>query len=180
MDQGFRCYIVVNADPLVERCDQTKISAEQIGITKNFRLTSKLYFPLPILISRERFLRLNRAIVERERNSWTKTVQDYRDYYRDEALRKHRTLSYSFHISIYCRPRISYLGLRDALKRNEVNTDVVAIPEFARSGMIYLFERLIITNQSKVHRWWYVLINSHSNTGTSSGYISNKILLIGG
>ena len=47
-----------------------------------------------------------------------------------------------------------YLDLATALKRDDVNPDVVEIPEYARSGMIYLFERILAVNQSNVHKWW--------------------------
>jgi hypothetical protein len=47
-----------------------------------------------------------------------------------------------------------YLDLGNALGRDEVNPYVLRIPEYARSGMIYLFERILVTNQSNLHRWW--------------------------
>jgi hypothetical protein len=95
--------------------------------------------------------------VEKGRKQWLQTLQIYRTHYRTEALRKHQTLSYNFHINTYCRPRVRYLDLANALKRDDVNPDVIEIPEYARSGMIYLFERILVVNQSNVHKWWYRL-----------------------
>jgi hypothetical protein len=89
-------------------------------------------------------------------NPWLSTIKAYKTHYRTEALRKHQTLSYNFHLNIFCRPSMKYLGLTDAMKRDDVNPDVLAIPNFARSGMIYLFETLTVANQSNIHRWWYV------------------------
>jgi hypothetical protein len=51
---------------------------------------------------------------------------------------------------------MKYLGLTDAMKWNDINPDILAIPDVARSGMIYLFERLMVANQSNLHRWWYI------------------------
>ena len=104
----------------------------------------------------ENFFRLNREAVETGRNRWLNTLRQYRTHYRTEALRKHQTLSYSFHINIYCRPQMRYVDLGNALKRDDINPDVLEIPETAGSGMIYLFERILVVNQSNVHRWWYV------------------------
>ena len=59
-------------------------------------------------------------------------------------------------MNIYCRPKMRYSDLMNALKRDEINPDVLDIPEYARSGIIYLFERIAIVNQSTIHRWWYL------------------------
>ena len=93
--------------------------------------------------------------MEKGRQEWLTTLLAYRTHHRTEALRKHQTLSYSFQINIYSRPRMRYLDLASALRRDDINLNVVEIPEYARSGMIYLFERMLVVNQSKVHKWWY-------------------------
>ena len=97
---------------------------------------------------------MNRAAVDKGRQEWLARVSAYRARLRTEALRKHQTMSYGFQINIYSRPQMRYLDLTTALKRDDVNPDVVEIPEYARSGMIYLFERILVVNQSNVHRWW--------------------------
>jgi len=53
-----------------------------------------------------------------------------------------------------------YPDLGTTLKRDDINPLVVEIPEYARSGVIYLFERMWVVNQSKVHRWWYGLLKA--------------------
>jgi hypothetical protein len=104
--------------------------------------------------SREHFFKLNRVTIEYERPNWISTLEAYRSHYRNEALQKHQILSYTFHLRIYCHPRMRYPELENALQRDQVNPDVLRIPEYARSGMIYLFERILVTNQSNLHRWW--------------------------
>ena len=103
---------------------------------------------------REHFLRLNRSLIDFGKNLWLSTLKSYGTHYRTEALQKHQTLSYTFYKNIYCCPRMRYLELGSALRHDEINPKVLGIPEYARSGMIYLFERILITNQSKVHQWW--------------------------
>jgi len=83
-------------------------------------------------------------------------MEGQREQQRVEALHKHQILSYDFHLNIFCRPRIRYFELSDAIRRSDVNLDVLGIPEYGRSGMIYLFERLVVVNQSSLHRWWYI------------------------
>jgi hypothetical protein len=101
---------------------------------------------------------------------------------REEALRKHQILSYSFHVDVYCRPHLRYLELTDVLKRSEVNLEVLEIPEYARSGMIYLFERLVMVNQSSVHQWWYIFWVSMLRWGNFrtifGGGITETLLLV--
>ena len=96
-------------------------------------------------------------MVKKGRNLWLKSLQEYRAYHRTTALRKHQALSYNFHINIYCRPAVRFMDLVSVLRRDETNPVVLAIPEAARSGMLYLFERILVVSQSNVHRWWYRL-----------------------
>ena len=48
--------------------------------------------------------------------------------------------------------------MRGILERDEVNSELNKIIEMERSGIVYLFERMCIVNQSKIHQWWYVHI----------------------
>jgi hypothetical protein len=84
-------------------------------------------------------------------NPWFSTLKTYRTHCRTETVWKHQTLSYNFHLDIVCRPSMKYLGLTDAMKWDDVNPDLLAIPDVARSAMIYLFARLMVANQSSFH-----------------------------
>jgi hypothetical protein len=42
------------------------------------------------------------------------------------------------------------------LERDEVNGGLIGIVDTGRSSLVYLFERICVVNQSKVHQWWYV------------------------
>lgn len=97
---------------------------------------------------------MNRAAVDEGRQRWLNYLHAYRTHSRTEALQKHGTLSYDFHISVYCRPHMRYLDLHGVLRKTDGNPAVLGLPETARSGMIYLFERLQVANQSVIHRWW--------------------------
>ena len=99
--------------------------------------------------------------MERGRTQWLKLVRNYRNHCRLEALQKHQTLSYNFYLNIYCRPHMAYHDLTSLLKQVDINPTIIDIPNYARSGMIYLFERMTIVNQSSVHQWWWDL---HGNS----------------
>jgi hypothetical protein len=95
--------------------------------------------------------------VKKGRGGWLKALQEYRTYHRTTALRKHQTLSYSFHINVYGHPTTCFVPLVNVLRREDTNPVVLEIPETARSAMLYLFERILVVSQSNVHRWWYNL-----------------------
>jgi hypothetical protein len=82
-------------------------------------------------------------------------IQAYRDHLRNQALQKHQILSYKFHIETYCSPTLQFADLANTLRRREVNPNVSDIPTYARSGLTYLFERVVVVNQSPLHQWWY-------------------------
>jgi hypothetical protein len=100
---------------------------------------------------------LNNTNAERGRQIWLKAIQTYRDHLRNQALGKHQTLSYKFHIETYCSPSLQFADLSNTLGRREVNPNVSDIPTSARSGLIYLFERVVVVNRSPLHQWWYLL-----------------------
>ena len=157
MNAGFDCFIEIERTRWLGGLLHRKakvIGAEGIGITPDFQLTSKLYYPVLRLICRRQFLQLNRGTIDRERQACLSALQSYRSRCRTEALRKHQTLSYNFHVNVYCRSNIHYLDLTETLRKQDVNPDVIGIPEVAKSGMIYLFERISVVNQSDIHRWW--------------------------
>ena len=104
---------------------------------------------------REHFLRLNKTLVDPGKRAWNTKLNEYRTYFRTEALQKHQSLSYSFYINVYCNSRLKYNDIPRILATNEVNTTILGITETARSALIYLFERMVVVNQSKVHQWWY-------------------------
>ena len=157
MNAGFACSITVKPEHGSKRIHfwrRRTLSAKEIGITTDFQLTTTLYHLLWQLTSSETFLNLNRSTVERCRTQWLKMVKNYRNHCRLEALQKHQTLSYNFYLNIYCRPHMAYHDLTSLLKQVDINPAIIDIPNYARSGMIYLFERMIIVNQSSVHQWW--------------------------
>jgi len=157
MHAGFDCTIHIEPSPAVPACRMRHlrtIGAEELGITADFQLTPKLYVLMAWLIFRETLFILNRAAVDKGRKEWLTKISAYRARLRTQALCRHQTLSYSFQINIYTRPAMRYVDLTVALARDDSNPDVTDIPEYARSGMIYLFERMLVVNQSKIHKWW--------------------------
>ena len=109
-----------------------------------------------VYYNREHFLRLNKTLVDPGKRIWNTTLTEYRTSIRQKALQKHQVLSYSFYINIYCNPHLQYQDIPLTLARQEVNPILLGIPSFARSSLVYLFERMVVVNQSKVHRWWYI------------------------
>lgn len=156
---GFKCSLVIPRGPeiLGRHMGLPKLlSEEKLGITSDFHLTHNLYVSFSLNQVRYQFFHVNRANVNEGKRLWRKKMDYERTCQRNIALRKHQILSYDFHLNIFCRPRLRYNELREAFTRTEVNPGVLGIPEYARSGMIYLFERLLVVNQSRLHRWWYI------------------------
>jgi hypothetical protein len=164
MNPGFNCSINLNSRwkgfrGIIRR--QTIISSDDLGITPDYDYTPTLYqTPPPHAMdhgtngSREHFLRLNKTLVDPGRRAWNTKLKEYRTYFRTQALRKHQALSYSFYINVYCNSRLKYHDIPRILATNEVNPTILGITETARSALIYLFERMVVVNQSKVHQWW--------------------------
>ena len=146
----------------------------KLGSPQDSKLLQTCMLLVLIWHLRQNFFQLNKAKIKTGRKNWLRTIAAYRDHYRTEALRKHQILSYSFQIHMYCRPRVRYVDLANTLKRDDTNPCILQIPDRARSGIVYLFERLSIVNQSVVHSWWYLFIVSQADKGISSGYIGRR------
>ncbi|CAG8610899.1 10825_t:CDS:2, partial [Dentiscutata heterogama] len=117
-----------------------------IGITADFQMTPQL----------ERLFTDNYETLSKGLDLVQAIMQQYRDHYKDEAVKKMETLTYGFYINVYDNPSIPLESLPALLMATETNEKVRSIPETEYSSLIYLYERMRIINLSRVHQWWYL------------------------
>ncbi|CAG8491759.1 5235_t:CDS:2 [Dentiscutata erythropus] len=117
-----------------------------IGITADFQMTPQL----------ERLFTDNYETLSKGLDLVQAIMQQYRDYYKDEAVKKMETLTYGFFINVFDNPSIPLESLPALLMATETNEKVRSIPETEYSSLIYLYERMRIINLSRVHQWWYL------------------------
>ncbi|CAG8632361.1 6161_t:CDS:2, partial [Acaulospora colombiana] len=122
------------------------VSHDVIGITTDFQMTPQL----------EKLFTDNYDLLSVGLNEIQNLMEEYREYYRDEAKVKERTLSYGFFINVYDNPSIPLESLPALLVNTEENSIVQAIPETDYPSLIYLYERMRAVNLSRVHQWWYL------------------------
>ncbi|PWN43949.1 hypothetical protein IE81DRAFT_287997 [Ceraceosorus guamensis] len=116
------------------------------GLHDDFRLTSDLV----------RFLRANEHIVHARRDNVERNLQQYRDGYATEAIRKRETLDYAFLTDVFDAPTLDRVQLRQTLRMVTRNPSVQHLPRQYRAAMTLLHERLMHVNQSPVHKWWWL------------------------
>ncbi|CAG8721789.1 16102_t:CDS:2, partial [Cetraspora pellucida] len=127
-------------------CHEATVGHNIIEIEPDFKMTSQL----------ERLFTDNYETLSKGLDLVQAIMQQYRDYYKDEAMKKMETLSYGFFINIYDNPSIPLESLPALLMTTETNEKVRAIPETEYPALIYLYERMRIINLSRVHQWWYL------------------------
>ncbi|CAG8473103.1 3957_t:CDS:2 [Funneliformis caledonium] len=117
-----------------------------LGITDDFQMTFQL----------QKFFSDNQKVVQEGLVQIQRIMDQYRQYYRDEAQWKEEVLSYGFFVNIYDNPSIPLESLPALLMTTEENKLIQAIPESEYPSIIYLYERMRIINLSRVHQWWYL------------------------
>lgn len=116
------------------------------GLHDDFRLTSEVAH---FLRANEQLLHSRLGIVERQ-------LQQYRDGYANEAVRKRETLDYSFLTDVFDAPTLDRVKLRKSLEAVTQRSSVQQLPRRYRGSMTMLHERLLHVNQSPVHKWWWL------------------------
>jgi len=130
------------SQPLHERI----IGHDVLGITDDFQMTYQL----------QKLFSDNQKVVQKSLVQVQKVMDEYRQYYRDEARWKEEVLSYGFFVNIYDNPSVPLEALPALLITTEENKLVQAIPESEYPSLIYLYERMRVINSSRVHQWWYL------------------------
>ncbi|CAG8644902.1 29056_t:CDS:2, partial [Racocetra persica] len=117
-----------------------------IGITHDFQMTPQL----------ERLFTDNYKVVSQGLEQIQSIMQQYRNYYRVEAIQKEETLTYGFFINIYNNPSIPLETLPTLLMTTETNPQIQEIPVTDYPTLVYLYERMRVVNLSRAHQWWYL------------------------
>ncbi|CAG8671200.1 16927_t:CDS:2, partial [Funneliformis mosseae] len=146
LNPGFKVTITYSEPgPKESKCPHI-VTQEVIGITEDFQMTNQL----------EKLFGDNYKLVEMGLDQIQTTMNDYRQYYRDESRSKEESLTYGFHINIFNNPSIPLEALPSVLLTTEENQHVQSIPEHEYPTIIYLYERMRIVHTSRVHQWWYL------------------------
>ncbi|OLL25133.1 hypothetical protein NEOLI_000587 [Neolecta irregularis DAH-3] len=151
MNSGFECFIMyTHKEPggclPKKSIRRSTIGASLIGVTSDFRLTSAL----------EKLFKDNENTLDGGILEWQGTLKSYRTFYREEALAKETTLSYGFQISVFNESTIQYQLLKPLLAVTEINSNVIDLPAYARTELIYLYERMRVSNHTRLHQFWYL------------------------
>ncbi|CAI2173655.1 2335_t:CDS:2 [Funneliformis geosporum] len=146
LNPGFKVTITYSEPgPKESKCPHL-VTQEVIGITEDFKMTNQL----------EKLFGDNYKLVEMGLDQIQTTMNDYRQYYRDESRSKEESLTYGFYINIFNNPSIPLEALPSVLLNTEENQHVQSIPEHEYPTIVYLYERMRIVHTSRVHQWWYL------------------------
>ncbi|RIB14861.1 hypothetical protein C2G38_1972554 [Gigaspora rosea] len=146
MNSGFEVTITYTNEYNPSTDHERRVGHDIIGITHDFQMTTQL----------ERLFTDNYGIVSKGLDQINSIMQQYRHYYRDEAIQKEETMSYGFFINIYDNPSIPLETLPTLLMTTEINPQIQEIPATDYPTIIYLYERMRIVNLSRAHQWWYL------------------------
>ncbi|CAI2166476.1 7591_t:CDS:2 [Funneliformis geosporum] len=141
MNPGFK--VTMSYDNPSHEC---VVGHDVLGITDDFQMTYQL----------QKLFSDNQKVVQEGLVQIQKLMDEYRQYYRNEAQWKEEVLSYGFFVNIYDNPSIPLESLPALLITTEENKLIQAIPESEYPSFIYLYERMRVINLSRVHQWWYL------------------------
>ncbi|CAG8623522.1 8765_t:CDS:2 [Cetraspora pellucida] len=146
MNSGFEVTIMYTNAFHSSTDHERTVGHDIIGITHDFQMTPQL----------ERLFTDNYKVVSQGLERIQSIMQQYRNYYKDEAIQKEETLTYGFFINIYNNPSIPLETLPTLLMTTETNPQIQEIPVTDYPTLVYLYERMRVVNLSRAHQWWYL------------------------
>jgi len=121
------------------------LNNDGVGVDDDFGLT-------PLLA---RFLTKNRDLISIRLPAIEKIIQEYRDFYWQEARRKAAGLSYRFLNSIYDKPQDSK-ALVARLSEEEIDLRVLQLFASNELACDSAHERVLAVTSSEAKAWWYL------------------------
>lgn len=149
---GFEVKITYNdgegqeSDGQVRYGQHLVLTAEDLGITSDFRLTSTL----------AKLLRRNRDIIETRLPIIDDSLTHHREYFFNQAQWKNFTLSHSFLFDIVANDTLSSEELDDILHSTEKDSKVKNITRNYSGAILYLHERRATVMRSRITQWWFM------------------------
>lgn len=141
---SIQCFSSASSSP-----KEVLISAFDLSLPADYRMN------LPLA----KFLRANKPTIVARIDHLDDLLQDHRDFFRFENLRKRESLSYDFLLEVFANHSLGRKELEATLWRIEQNERVKELPNHYRGSIAYLDERLRLVNRSKISQFWYVFFD---------------------
>ena len=141
---SIQCFSSASSSP-----KEVVISAFDLSLPSDFRMN------LPLA----KFLRSNKPTIVARIDHLDDLLQDHRDFFRFENLRKQETLSYDFLLQVFANHSLERKELESTLHRIEQTERVKELASHHRGVINFLDERLRRVNRNKISQFWYVFFD---------------------
>ena len=132
-------------DGTLDKGMRLEIDHDDLGITPDFRLTSKL----------AQLFQNNRRLIESHKQDVERKLDQHRAFFAREAEWKSEVLSYDFLIDVYGsdKPSTKAMELTLSSERSEAMRNLIG----KHAGSVkYMHQRMEAVNRKLCSQWWYL------------------------